>query len=208
MCFVALAGALLVAMPVSAQTSTTMAVGGPQSAILRTGTKVPLKLNEELTTKGKKLKAGQRFNMEVTEPVLVDGQTVIPLGAPAVGEITDVRNKGMWGKSGKLNAQILYVTVNGRQIRLTGTFDDKGTAGGAGAVATSALVFLPAGFFMTGTSAKVAIGTPVTGFVGEDVPLAFTGSTGAQPMAVPVSATPAETPTVTPAVLTKTSTSR
>ena len=126
-----------------------------------------------------------------------------------MGEITDVRNKGMWGKSGKLNAQILYVTVNGRQIRLTGTFDDKGHAGGGAAVATSAIVFLPAGFFMTGTSAKVAIGTPVMGFVGEDVPLAFAGPSGAQPLTVPVSTAPAVVPaaTVTPAVLTKTTAS-
>lgn len=210
---VALASAVFFGAPVAAQVQsvTPMTVGGPQSAILRTGTKVPLKVSEELTTKGKKLKAGQRFNMEVTEPVLVDGQTVIPLGAPAVGEITDVRNKGMWGKSGRLNAQILYVTVGGRQIRLSGTFDDKGHAGGGAAVATSALVFLPAGFFMTGTSAKVAIGTPVMGFVGEDVPLAFAGPTGAQPLTVPVSTAPAPVaqPVATaPAVLIKTSASK
>lgn len=80
-------------------------------------------------------------------------------------------NKGMWGKSGRLGARVLYVTVNGRQIRLSGTFDDKGVAGGVGAVAVSAIVFAPAGFFMTGTSARVAAGTAVKGFVDEDVPL-------------------------------------
>jgi hypothetical protein len=90
-----------------------------------------------------------------------------------VGEITDVRNTGMWGKSGHLAARLLYVTVNGRQIRLSGAFDDKGVAGGVGAVAVSALVFLPAGFFMTGTSARVPMGTVVKGFIDEDVPLAI-----------------------------------
>ena len=35
------------------------------------------------------------------------------------------------------------MNLNGRQIRLTGTFDDKGKSGGVGAVAVSALVFLP-----------------------------------------------------------------
>ena len=72
------------------------------NAILRTGTSVPLRLSEELTTKGKKLRVGQRFRMEVGESVIVQGVTVIPVGSPAVGEITDVRNKGMWGKSGHL----------------------------------------------------------------------------------------------------------
>jgi hypothetical protein len=68
---------------------------------------------------------------------------------------------------------LLYVMVNGRQIRLSGGFDDKGVAGGVGAVAVSAIVFAPAGFFMTGTSAKVPEGTVVKSFIDEDVPLAM-----------------------------------
>ena len=152
-----------VAPPVAAPATT--------NAVLRSGTEVALRLSEELTTQGKKLRVGNRFRLEMSEPVLVQGVTVIPAGSPAVGEITDVRNKGMWGKSGRLVARLLYVTVNGRQIRLTGAFDDKGVAGGVGAVAVSAVVFLPAGFFMTGTSAKVPMGTVIKGFIDEDVPL-------------------------------------
>jgi hypothetical protein len=143
------------------------------NAVLRVGTEVPLRLSQELTTKGKQLRVGDRFHLETSEPVLVQGVNVIPVGSPAVGEITDVRNKGMWGKSGHLAARILYVTVNGRQIHLSGTFDDKGVAGGVGAAAVSAIVFLPAGFFMTGTSAKVPAGSVVKSFVDEDVPLAI-----------------------------------
>ena len=149
------------------------------AATLRTGTEVPLRLSEELTTKGKKLRVGQRFHLEVAEPVMVQGVTVIPAGSPAIGEVTEVTNKGMWGKSGHLGARLLYATVNGRQIRLSGAFDDKGVAGGVGAVAASAIVFLPAGFFMTGTSARVPMGTIIKGFVDEDVPLAI--ATGTPP---------------------------
>lgn len=159
------------------------------NAVLRTGTAVPLRLSEELTTKGKKLRVGQRFRMETSEPVVVQGATVIPVGSPAVGEITDVRNKGMWGKSGHLGARILYVTVNGRQVRLSGAFDDKGKAGGVGAAAVSALVFLPAGFFMTGTSALVPAGTIVKGFVDEDVTLSMAAAPQA-PLAVAVPVQP------------------
>lgn len=202
-----LAWALLIA-PFSANAQTVSPIAAPASdvAYLRTGTEVPLRTSEELTTKGKKLKVGQRFRMEVAEAVVVNSMTVIPAGSPAVGEITDVRNKGMWGKSGKLNARILYVTVNGRQIRLSGGFDDKGTAGGTGAVAASAIVFLPAGFFMTGTSARVPINTPVKGFVDEDVPLTAV-PTAPAPLTVsvpanPVAAAPAAEATLTPAVQT------
>ena len=175
------------------------------SAMLRVGTEVPLRLLEELTTGGKKLRVGQRFRMETSAPTMVQGVVVIPTGSPAVGEITDVRNKGMWGKSGKLNARVLFVTVNGRQIRMTGGFDDKGVAGGIGAVAVSAIVFLPAGFFMTGTSAKVPVGAAVKGFIDEDVPLSLAATTSS-PMVIgapsapmtPVSTTTIVAPTSPP----------
>jgi hypothetical protein len=150
-----------------------ISVPATANAVLRVGTEIPLRLIQELTTKGKRLRVGDRFHMETAEPVMVQGVNVIPVGSPAVGEITDARNKGMWGKSGHLAARILYVTVNGRQIRLSGAFDDKGVAGGVGAVAVSAFVAWPAGFFITGTSARLPIGTTVKGFVDEDVPLAM-----------------------------------
>ena len=183
----------------SAQVQPTAPIAAPvtTNAILRVGTVVPLRLSEELTTKGKKLRVGNRFHLETSEPVMVNGVTVIPVGSPAVGEITDVRNKGMWGKSGHLGARLLYVTVNGRQIRLSGAFDDKGVAGGVGAVAVSALVFLPAGFFMTGTSAMVPAGTIVKAFVDEDVPLAMP-VTAQAPLQVGAPAAPMQVPAPAP----------
>lgn len=140
-------------------------------AILRAGTDVPVRLTEEVTTKGKKLHVGQRVRMETAEAIVYQGVVAIPSGSPVVGEISDVVNKGMWGKSGHVSLRVLYVTVNGRQIRLSGAIDDKGVAGGVAAVAVSAIVFLPAGFFMTGTSAKLPVGTAFKAFLDEDVPL-------------------------------------
>jgi len=166
-------------------------ISGPSSAnaVLRVGTEVPLRLAEELTTKGKQLQTGQRFRMETAEPILVQGVTVIPVGTPAVGELTDVRNKGMWGKSGRIAARVLYLTVNGRQIRLSGALAQKGSAGGAAAVGVSAVVFAPAGFFMTGTSARLPIGTPIKAFIDEDVPLNI-AATAPQPLTVGGAAAP------------------
>lgn len=171
-----IASALLFA-PLPAFAQTPVAAPVTTNATLRTGTEVSLRLSEELTTEGKNLRVGQRFRMETSEPVVVQGVTVIPVGSPAVGEITDVRNKGMWGKSGHLGARVLYVTVNGRQIRLTGSFDDKGVTGTAAVV--GALVVVPvAGFFVTGTSARVPMGASVKGFVDEDVQLAIASAAG------------------------------
>src|SRR5690348_6554020 len=55
-------------VPVSA--SSPLPVAAPPAAgnaILRIGTEVPLRLNEELTTKGKKLRVGDRFHLETSE---------------------------------------------------------------------------------------------------------------------------------------------
>ena len=189
--------ALIASSPVMAQTmapvqavaapaAMIVAPVAPANAVLRAGTPVSLKLLEEVTTKNKAARVGQRINLEVAAPVEVEGQVVIPAGTPAWGELTGVRNKGMWGKSGKLDAQLLFMRLNGRQIRLSGAFDDKGVTG-TGAVVGAILLIPVAGFFMTGTSALLPKGGTVGGFIDEDVPLAFAAASAA-PMQVPVAA--------------------
>jgi hypothetical protein len=168
--------------------------------MLRAGTPVALKMSEAITTKGKDLRVGHRFQLEVAEPVIVDGQVVVPAGSPATGEVTDVKNKGMWGKAGKINARLLFLRANGRQIRLTGQLDDKGKSGTVGVVAAVALVPV-AGFFVTGKSADIPLGAPVGGFIDEDVPLAFAAA--AAPQAMVVSATPAPPTAVAPVTATQ-----
>lgn len=188
-----LAASVMLASSAHAQTAavapaapaTAVVVGGDAS-VLRAGTSVVLRTLDGLTTEGKKLKVGQRFNLEVAEAVQVNGVTVIPVGAHAVGEVTDVRYKGMWGKSGRIGARLVYVETNGRRLRLSGQMDDKGVTGTAGVVGAIALVPV-AGFFMTGTSARIPAGSNITGYLDEDVPVAFTGTTAPAPMVVQTS---------------------
>jgi hypothetical protein len=166
----------IVASPAFAQDAAVVSAPSPAATILapatpnilRAGTEVPLIMREELTTKKKKLRVGQRFQMEVSADVTQNGVTVIPAGTPAVGEITEVRNKGMWGKSGYIGARVVSLNLAGRHIRLTGTFDDKGVTGTGGVVASVALIPL-AGFFTTGTSAFIASGSGVKSFLDEDI---------------------------------------
>lgn len=167
------------------------------NAVLRAGTPVTLRILEEVTTKEKRARVGQRVRMEVAAPVEVNGVVVVPVGSPAEGEITSVRNKGMWGKSGHLEARALYTRVNGRQIRLSGTFDDKGVTGTGGVVASIALVPL-AGFFVTGTSAVLPAGGQVPAFIDEDIELALVNTRPA-PMVIEAPAPMAVTaPTAEP----------
>lgn len=175
-----------------------------QENILRAGTEIPLLTREELTTKKKQLRVGQRFQMEVASAVIANGIVVVPAGTPAVGEITEVRNKGMWGKSGYIGARVISMRVGDRNIRLTGTFDDKGVTGTGGVVASVALVPL-AGFFTTGTSAFIASGSGVKGFLDEDVP--FRAVSAAPDVLVMPTAAPAPSPAANPVPVSQPATS-
>jgi hypothetical protein len=139
--------------------------------MLRQGTEIRLVTLTELNSKRNRV--GERFDMEVQESVQLNGQTVIPAGTRAVGEITLRKGKGMWGKSGKLEFRPLYVKLGDRQIRISANSTrDKGKAGTAGVVA--AVAFMPiAGFLVTGTSARIPAQTPVVAQLDEDVPVVF-----------------------------------
>ena len=175
---------LLVAASVSAQTivnprpamatqAENVAVIQQQATgnVLRVGAPVPVALSEFLTTKGKRLKVGQRVQLEVAQDVLLNGRVVIPARSPVEGVLTEVRNKGMWGKSGAIHLHINSVNINGTNIRLKGDMDTRGETGTAGVV--GAIVALPvAGFFVTGTSAEMPLNMPGRAFLDQDIALA------------------------------------
>ncbi|WP_341907159.1 hypothetical protein [Sandarakinorhabdus limnophila] len=149
-----------------------------QENVLRAGTEIPLITREELTTKKKMLRVGQRIQMEVASSITSNGVVVIPGGTPVIGEITEVRNKGMWGKSGYIGARVVSMRLGDRTVRMSGSFDDKGVTGTAGVVA--AVAFVPVvGFFTTGTSAMIPMGGAVKAFLDEDI--AFRAQAPAQP---------------------------
>ena len=138
--------------------------------VLRSGAPVPVALSEFLTTKGKVLKVGQRVRLEVAQDVMLNGRLAIPARSPVEGVITEVRNKGMWGKSGAIRLHIESVSINGVSVRLTGDLDSRGETGTAGVVGS--IIALPvAGFFVTGTSAEMPLNMPGRAFLNQDISL-------------------------------------
>ena len=153
--------------------------------ILRAGAPVPVALSESLTTKGKTLKVGQLVRLEVAQDVMLNGRLVIPARSPVEGVLTEVRNKGMWGKSGAIHLHLNSVNINGTTIRLRGDMDTRGETGTAGVV--GAIVVLPiAGFFVTGTSAEMPLNMPGRAFLDQDISLATAASA---PLSVGVGST-------------------
>lgn len=197
------AGASVLLVPSAALAQNGPIVVGPaeSGSVLKQGTEIRLVTLAELNSKRNRV--GERFDMEVQESVQLNGQTVIPAGTRAVGEITLRKGKGMWGKSGKLEFRPLYVKLGDRQIRISANATrDKGKAGTAGVV--GAVVFMPiAGFLVTGTSARIPAQTPVVAQLDEDVPVLFAAPVAERPLVVPVSVPVAATvPPASPAAVT------
>jgi len=139
--------------------------------VLRAGAPIGVVLSEPLTTKGKALVVGQKVRLEVAQDVMLNGRLVVPARSPVEGVLTEVRNKGMWGKSGAIRLHISSVNINGTNIRLTGDMDTRGETGTAGVVGS--IVALPiAGFFVTGTSAAMPLNMPGRAFLDQDIALA------------------------------------
>ena len=171
--FAAQAGAQTVVLPAPSAAAQTaiMVPQQVQADVLRAGAPVPVALSEMLTTKGKSLKVGQIVRLEVAQDVLLNGRVVIPARSPVEGILTEVRNKGMWGKSGAIHLQMTSVNINGIAVRLKGDMDTRGQTGTAGVV--GAIVILPiAGFFVTGTSAEMPLNMPGRAFLDQDIALA------------------------------------
>lgn len=163
--------------------------------VLLSGAEVHLATRSELSSRTSVL--GDRFELEVTQDVSHNGQVVIPRGSIATGEVTRVRKKGMWGRSGILETRLVSVRAGDRQIRLSGAAGDRGRAGTAaavGAVLLSPLIVAPfVGFFVTGTSAVIPAQTATIAYTDENVPVLLAAASAESADAAP--AMPAATET-------------
>lgn len=161
----ALLAALLAGAPPGAAAQPAPAA---QELVLRYGTRVPMKTLQPLSSK--RAHQGQRFDLEVSADVRVEGLLVIPKGARGVGEVSRAVPKGLMGRAGKLEVRVLFVEVGGHRIRLDGAAEDKGKSGATPVALATPLIGLSSAFF-TGTSAVIPAGTAIDGYVFQDVPL-------------------------------------
>jgi hypothetical protein len=140
-------------------------VTNPSGQMLRAGQAISLETAVELTSRSAAM--GQMVQMRLAEDVVIDGRVAIPRGAPAMGQVEDVRTKGYLGQRGKLAIRPLYLTHGNQTIRLTGRASSTGEMK-TGAVIGIALV---SGVF-TGKSAVFPSGTKLEGVIVRDVILA------------------------------------
>lgn len=184
-------GQAVAAVPIQAQPSQ----AGPQYA-LPANTEIMLELNEELHTS--RNEEGDTFRLSVASNVMLGDYVVIPEGTRAVGEITWITGKGMFGKSGKMDIALRYIDLNGQRIPIEGTFRQEGEGNTVATVAGVILVPI-AGLFITGRSGVIPEGRELTAHTANVLPVSLpAGATIAshpmvaeQPLSAPVASEPA-----------------
>lgn len=134
--------------------------------VLPKGTMVRLMVTKEVNSRDNH--PGDRFVLRVDEDVQVDGKTIIPIGAKAWGELVASTQTGGVGKSGKINARLLYVEASGRKIDLDGERESSGS-GGTGQVVASVIAFGPFGLLMKGNNATLKAGEILNGYTLSDI---------------------------------------
>jgi hypothetical protein len=111
---------------------------------------------------------GQEVPFEVLEDLQVDGVTVLPKGATAIGIVTDVNPKRSMGRAGKLDISISYARLADQEkVTLRATKDSKGA------------LFL----HIYGQDITIPEGTEITAFVAGDMHVDMSKFAPAEPAA-------------------------
>ncbi|WP_081504313.1 hypothetical protein [Sphingomonas sp. PAMC 26621] len=130
------------------------------------GTPLQLATRTELNTKD--CHAGDRFYLEVAEPLMYRGQVVVPVGSIAVGEVMRSERNGHFGKRGQLDIRINYVETPSGPVRLSGRTGRHGYGQELLSIGGALLVSWPM-IFIHGTSGRLPAETSVTAYLADDL---------------------------------------
>lgn len=177
----ALCAALSVCAPAGAQVASSSTDAAPVVAVARevptTGssylpvnTEIWVVVNQEVNSKA--VKTGAKFPLSVSRDVMIGNYVVIPKGTKADGQITYRTGKGAFGKSAKMEFDLVDVDLGGRLIPVTGHYRIEGQ-GNTGATVGAVVAVGVFGAFVTGRSAVVPQGTEYRAYTKEQVAVAL-----------------------------------
>lgn len=181
--------------PPAAQAGQTEQSAAPPSTVVRipAGTRVQVILKETVSSNSSK--SGQKVALELSEPIVIDGATVVPAGAKGTAEVVDAGPARMGGGQGKLQVSGRTLEINGVIVRIRGLNMLRAGEGLVGA-STAVSVFISplASIAIRGGDIEIPAGT-----IGEarialdiDVPLPAASAAALKPAPAPAEALPAQ----------------
>jgi hypothetical protein len=94
--------------------STSQAAPASVSGTLPAGTNITIRMIESVDSETNKV--GQTFRASMDQPVMLNGQTVIPRGADAVVKLVDSKDSGKLTGKADLTLSLQSVTINGHFV--------------------------------------------------------------------------------------------
>ncbi len=88
----------------------------PQKVTIPAGTQLTVRLNEPLDSE--KNQVGDQFHGSLGAPIVVDDQTVIPMGADVTGRVAAVQSAGRFAGSSLLTLDLTSMAVNGKTYNI------------------------------------------------------------------------------------------
>lgn len=146
-----LAATALSAGPASATIGRNVSVPTAATAapILRPGMPISLRTVDAVPDAARAA-VGQRLRVETAAPILIDGEEAVPAGTPGTAEIVAVRSRATSERPARIVARLVSLTAEGHDVRIAGGIDD--VAAGA-------------------EPGSIPAGTPLRGFIDEQVAL-------------------------------------
>jgi hypothetical protein len=171
-------------LPTAAETSSTASEQAPVAHLytLAAGTEIHLRLLEPVASHTHK--RGDRFKLEVAQPIAVDEAIVVPAGAAAVGEVIHAAKPGMAGKAGELILVARSLSVGEHEVKLRAFTAGNGENRLGLATGLGVTLGIP-GLFVVGKNLVLPAGTDVYAKVTADTSLPSVLEVGAGEVSQP-----------------------
>jgi hypothetical protein len=88
----------------------------PQSDPIVVPAGAPISIRLQNSISSATANPGDDFDFVLTEPLVVNGKTVAPAGAPGIGRVVAARRSGRLHNAGYLRVALASVAINGKQV--------------------------------------------------------------------------------------------
>lgn len=166
----------------------TLPVSAPQTIRIPAGTLVQVELTEALSSRTSQQE--QTFGLRLAEPVIINGNEVVAIGAIGGGEVIDAHASAFGGRQGRLIISGRFVEINGQRARIRGMqITAAGEDRGNTALVVSMIPYAGvAGIFVQGGEVDIPVGARGTARLAEDIEIPIAAI--AEPAAAPAEMTP------------------
>jgi hypothetical protein len=154
----------------------------PVSIRVPAGTVLAIRINQRISVKTSR--AGEHFSGEVVEPVLRDGNVVIPRGTPVSGRVDEAHRRGHFKGRSVLELRLTSMTLNGYQYPLD-TRDDVMSKKGKGKRSAGLIGGMTGAGMIIGGIASGGVGMAVGAAAGAGSGTALAGGTGNRDIDIP-----------------------